>query len=204
VISSPAAPAWAVDLVTAVCAEGGVATPRMLGWRRRRGERSTGVTQPGVETIRVRAGTDVLDQRLTLLHELGHWLAPRARTRRRGGRTTHHGRAFYAIAFGLYERHGIGPDEVLHLEGSRYPGALGHALALGVPGAEAWVARRRAALRARPRRSWRVLVPEHAVRLERDGRWTVCATCRQRIVGAHLARLRRRWSSMRHVLWTSA
>lgn len=152
----------------------------------------------------MRAGTDALDQRLTLLHELAHCLAPHGRAGRRGGRAIHHGRAFYTIAFGLYQRHGIGPDEALRLEGARYPGALRHAVSLGVPGAEAWVARRRAALRERPRRSWRVLVPEHAVRLERDGRWTVCATCRQRIVGVHLARLRRRRTSARHVLWTSA
>ena len=201
-ISSPAVPAWAIELVTAVCAEAGVRTPRTLVWRRRRSEHSTGATQPHHRAIRVRAGTDPLDQRLTLLHELGHWLAPRAR--RRGGRAIHHGRAFYAIAFALYERHGIGANEVLRLEGARYPGALSHALALGVPGAEAWVTRRRAALRARPRRSWRVLVPEHPVRLERDGRWTVCAVCRQRIVGVHLARLRRRRTAPRHVLWTSA
>jgi hypothetical protein len=204
VISSPAAPAWAVELVTTVCAEAGVAAPRTFTWRRRRGEGSTGVTQPGVGAIRVRAGTDPLDQRLTLLHELGHWLAPRARTRRRGSWTSHHGRAFYAIAFRLYERHGIGPDEALRLEGSRYPDALRHALVLGVPGADGWLAWRRAALRARPRRTWRVLVPEHAVRLERDGRWTVCAICRHRIVGAQLARLRRRRTPARHVLWTSA
>jgi hypothetical protein len=203
VISAPTAPAWAVELVTAVCAEAGVPMPLTLAWRRRRSEHSTGVTQLQLGAVRVRAGTDELDQRLTLLHELGHWLAPRARRRQRG-RTVHHGRAFYAIAFALYERHGIGLDEMLRLEGSRYPSALRHALALGVPGAETWVARRRAALRQRPRRSWRVLVPEHAVRLERDGRWTVCATCRQRIVGVHLVRLRRRRSSMRHVLWTSA
>jgi hypothetical protein len=190
--------------VTSVCREAGVAPPRTLAWRRRRSEGSTGVTQPGLGAIRVRAGTDPLDQRLTLLHELGHWLAPRARTRRHGGRTFHHGRAFYEIAFSLYDRHGIGPDEALRLEGSRYPGALRHALALGVPGAEGWLARRRAALRARPRRSWQVLVPEHAVRLERDGRWTVCAVCRQRIVGAHLARLRRHRTAARHVVWTSA
>ena len=202
-ISSPAAPAWAIELVTAVCADADVAAPRMLAWRRRQGETSTGVTQPGLGAIRVRAGTDELDQRLTLLHELGHWLAPSSRARRRG-RTIHHGRAFYAIAFSLYERHGIGPDEALRLEGSRYPGALRHALALGVPGAEGWLVRRRAALRERPRRSWRVLVPEHAVRIEREGRWTVCAVCRQRIVGVHLARLRRRRTSVRHVLWTSA
>jgi hypothetical protein len=45
----------------------------------------------------------------------------------------------------------------------------------------------------------RVLVPEHRVQLVRDGRWTVCAVCRQRIVGPNLARMRRRGG--RHTLF---
>jgi hypothetical protein len=44
----------------------------------------------------------------------------------------------------------------------------------------------------------RVLVPEHPVRLVRDGRWTRCAVCGIRVVGPNLRRLRRRPG--RHVL----
>jgi hypothetical protein len=44
----------------------------------------------------------------------------------------------------------------------------------------------------------RVLVPEHAVRLVRDGRWTRCAVCGIRVVGPNLRRLRRHPG--RHVL----
>jgi hypothetical protein len=45
-----------------------------------------------------------------------------------------------------------------------------------------------------------VAVPEHEVRLGRDGRWTVCVVCRQRIVGRNLVRARRSRRPMRHVL----
>jgi len=192
------APDWAETLVAAVCAEASVAPPR-LTWRRRSAAHSTGVARRHLAVISVRAGDDPLDQRLTLLHELAHWLAP-APVRRRGARTAHHGRDFYRIAFELYRRHGLSDPDSLRLEGARYPSALGHAVALGVPGAVAAKAAHRAALRMRPRRRWRVLVPEHPIRLGRDGRWHVCTTCRQRIVGHHLVRIRRARSALRHVL----
>ena len=146
----------------------------------------------------VRAGTDELDQRLTLLHELAHWVAPRAPRRRR--RVEHHGRAFYAIAFDMYARHGISPSDALRLESGRYRSALRHAAVLGVPGADEALAAHRTTLRARPRRRWRVLVPEHRIELRRDGRWSVCATCGQRVVGANLTRVRRSRRAVRHVL----
>jgi hypothetical protein len=188
--------------VRRVCADAGRPCPR-LAWRRRAAEHSTGVTRHGDAVIAVRAGTDGLDQRLTLLHELAHWLTPPpARRRRRGA--VHHGRAFYATAFALYARHGVPEADALRLESARYPSALRHATALGVAGAPAALQARRAALRARPRRHWRVLVAEHPIRLERAGRWTVCATCGQRVVGIHLARLRRARRVVRHVLMTVA
>jgi hypothetical protein len=192
------APAWAAELTDTVCADAGVRAPR-LAWRRRSAELSTGLARRDVGLVTVRAGTDPIDQRLTLLHELAHWLAPPPRRTRRG-RTEHHGRAFYRVAFELYRRHGI-PDAVaLRLEASRYRSSLRHATALGVPGAANAQAAHRAQLRARPRRQWRVLVEEHPVRLQRDGRWHVCATCGQRIVGITLARIRRGRRPVRHVL----
>jgi hypothetical protein len=150
--------------------------------------------------IAVRAGSDPIDQRLTLLHELAHWLTPVERRRRRA---VHHGLRFYTAAFDLYRRHGLATADALRLESARYRGALRFAADLGIEGADEALAAHRARLRARPRRRWRVLVPEHPVRLERDGRWTVCATCRQRVVGAQLARARRSRRPLRHVLWTS-
>ena len=195
------APAWAAALVAEVCANASV-TPPTVGWRRRRGTHSTGVTRHHLGAIAVRAGDDELDQRLTLLHELAHWLTPVARRRRRG--TAHHGRAFYATAFALYRRHGIPDADAIRLESARYPSSLRHAAALDVPGATEALGERLLRLRSRRRtRHWRVAVPEHPVRLERDGRWQVCATCRQRIVGATLASFRRARRAPRHVLYVA-
>jgi hypothetical protein len=195
-------PPWASELVATVCDESAVSHPR-LAWRRRAGEHSTGVARRGDGMIAVRAGSDEVDQRLTLLHELAHWLSPRP-ARRRRRRIAHHGRAFYRIAFDLYRRHGVPDAEALRLESSRYPSSLSHAVALAVPGAGAALEDHRATVRARPRRQWRVMVPEHPLKLERDGRWTVCATCRQRVVGIHLARIRRARRPVRHVLMGAA
>ena len=191
------APAWAAELVEAVCADASVAPPR-LTWRNRQGTHSTGVARRQAGTISVRAGSDPLDQRLTLLHELAHWLA--VPVRRRGRRTAHHDLAFYRIAFELYRRHGLSDADALRLEAGHYPSSLGHAASLGVPGAAAALRARRAAQRSRPPRRWKVLVPEHAVRLGRAGRWHVCATCGQRVVGSNLVRVRRARRSIQHVL----
>jgi hypothetical protein len=193
-------PRWATELVAAVCGEAGVIPPGRLLWRERSGAHSTGVARRADGVIAVRAGTDAVDQRLTLLHELAHWITPWPRRRR--GRVEHHGRAFYATAFRLYARHEVTAEDALQLESARYASALRHATALGVAGARDALADRRRAQRERPRRVWRVVVPEHAVRLERDGRWTVCAVCRQRIVGRNLVRARR--ARLHHTLFAAA
>jgi hypothetical protein len=192
-------PSWAHDLVEAVCADAGVQPPRLL-WRTRRAVASTGVARRSEGTVSVRAGSDPLDQRLTLLHELAHLIAPPGRRR---GRAVHHGRAFYEVAFELYSRHGIPAADALRLESGRYRSALVHAAALGVPGASEARAAHLERLRARPRGRWRVLVAEHTVRLERDGRWSVCAVCRQRVVGSSLRRVRHARRPVRHVLMTA-
>ena len=194
------APSWAIDLVAEVCVDAG-ARPPLLSWRTRRGEASTGLARRADGLVAVRAGSDPLDQRLTLLHELAHWLTPADRRR---GRSVHHGRAFYAIAFDLYRRYGLSAADALRLESARYRSALRHAAALGIDGADAALAAHRSVLRESPARRWRELVAEHPIRLERDGRWSVCATCRQRVVGAHLVRIRRARRPVRHVLMTAA
>lgn len=193
-------PAWAGQIVTEVCASAGVAEP-VVRWRHARRPASSGVTRRSAGSVSVTAGTDELDQRLTLLHELAHWLGPMPRRRR--GRVLHHDAAFYAIAFDLYRRHGIPDGEVLAREGGRYPSALRHARALGVPGADdAWQLQRdRLRERARLRTPARVLVAEHTVRLVRDGRWTRCGICGVRVVGPTLAKLRRR--AGRHILFSA-
>ncbi|MDP9468959.1 MAG: hypothetical protein M3P32_09525 [Chloroflexota bacterium] len=191
------APAWAERLVEEVCTAAAVPSP-LLRWRRTRRSSSSGATRVEAGTISVTAGTDELDQRLTLLHELAHWLGPRSRRRRR--RIIHHDAAFFTTAFELYRRHGIPDAAALEREGGRHPSALRHARGLGVPGADVAWREHRDALRerARQRRPPRVLVAEHTVRLVRDGRWTRCAVCGVRLVGPTLARLRRR--SGRHTL----
>lgn len=191
------APAWATQLVRDACSAAAVPEPA-VGWRRARRSASSGVTRRAAGTISVNAGTDELDQRLTLLHELAHWVGPQPHRRR--GRVAHHDADFYATAFDLYRAHGIPDAEVLAREGGRYPSALRHARALGIAGADAAWRSRREALRerARLRRAPRVLVAEHTVRLVRDGRWTRCAICGVRVVGPTLARLRRR--AGRHIL----
>jgi hypothetical protein len=191
------APAWARGLVHDVCSAAGVTLPT-LRWRRALRSASSGVTRRTSGSISVTAGTDELDQRLTLLHELAHWVGPLPHRRR--GRIPHHDARFYVTAFGLYRVHGIPDAEALAREGGRYPSALRHARALGISGAEdAWRSRSDALReRARLRTPARVLVAEHTVRLVRDGRWTRCGICGVRVVGPTLARLRRR--SGRHIL----
>ena len=191
------APPWVLPIVREVCVAAGAPMP-MLRWRRSARAASSGVTRRADGTIAVTAGSDEVDQRLTLLHELAHWVGPRRQRRR--GRVAHHDAQFYATAFALYRRHGVPDIEAVALEGTHYPSSLRFARALGIEGAaEAWAMRRRALReRARTRRPMRVLVPEHVVRLVRDGRWTRCATCGVRVVGPTLRRLRRR--SGRHVL----
>ena len=198
----PEAPAWARSLVLEVCAQADASLPR-LRWTSRNRPTSSGVTRQSLGAISLVAGRDPLDQRLTLLHELAHWLAP-ARSprlgRRRHGRVRHHDAAFYARAFGLYRRHGVPSAFALAAESARYPSSLGHARVLGVPGAETMWRERRVTLRegARRRPPMRVLDEEHAVRLVRDGRWTRCSVCGVRVVGPLLRRMRRRPG--RHVL----
>ncbi len=203
---SGSAPAWARDLALAVCAEAGVAPPDVLRWRRAPRVSSSGVASPTRRSIAVTAGSDQADARHTLLHELAHWLTQdmpspvRGARRGRRSRTVHHGAAFYGLALPLFARHGDGMAGGLRREANRYPSVLRHAAALGIPEAADVRAERGAARRAE-RGGWRLLVPEHAVSLGRRGRWYVCITCGQRLVGRVLVRAARRGRRERHALW---
>jgi hypothetical protein len=201
-MTSRSTPPWAVALTASVCAEAGIDPPLLL-WRRSLRTASSGLARPDAGRISVTAGSDVLDTRLTLLHELAHWLSHAASpTRgRRRRRVPHHDRAFYAIAFRLYLRHGFEPAEALSREAAHYPSALRHAASLGIAGAAEALEARREVLKGRRRSAWRVVIPEHRVSLVRDGRWWKCATCRHRIVGRALLRAQRRGGRERHVLW---
>lgn len=203
---SGSAPAWARELVLAVCGQAGVAPPSVLRWRRLSRSLASGVTNRRRGSIAVSAGTDDADVRHTLLHELAHWLAPDEFALRRRGRrrpVVHHGSAFYRVALGLYARHEPPLADALRREAWRYPSSLRHAAALGVEVGQITAERRvRAASRAKARTVWRILVPEHAVELRRMGRWYACATCGRRLVGPTLVRAARRGRRERHTLWT--
>jgi hypothetical protein len=203
-MKSGSAPGWAVELALLVCEEAGVAPPSVLRWRRADRELSTGLTRQHARSIAVTAGRDPDDARHTLLHELGHWLTPDPPRRRRRGQAVHHGRVFYAVALGLYSRYDPDPVAALRREAIRYPSALRHARELAVPGVEALLLERRSAQPppARVRARWRVLIPEHSIRLLRAGRWYVCSTCGRRLVARALLRAARRGSRDRHTLWT--
>jgi hypothetical protein len=198
-------PAWARTLVLQVCADGDAEVPR-LRWRTAARPTSSGVTRRTAGTISLVAGGDAVDQRLTLLHELAHWLggAPKRTTRGSRRRSAHHDAKFYRTAFALYRRHGIPDRTAVAGEAGRYPSSLRHARAMGLEGAEeAWLERRgRLRDRAAARGPLRVVVPEHRVRLVRDGRWTRCDVCGVRVVGPVLRRLRGRGGS--HVLLSRA
>ena len=203
-MNSGSAPAWPRELALRVCEEAGVAPPDVLRWRRARRELSTGLTRRHIHSIAVTAGRDPEDARHTLLHELGHWLAPDSPRRRGRRQAVHHGREFYAVALDLYSRYDPDPIAAVRREAVRYPSVLRHAQAFGVAGVAELVQERRHRRRVASAASghWRVLVPEHSVRLSRDGRWYVCATCGRRMVGRVLRRAARRGSRERHTLWT--
>lgn len=87
-------PTWAADLVAEVCAAYGRLPPRVQWWQRP-GRYSSGHTAKAEGYVHVTAGTDPMDQRLVVLHELAHWL---------GRPDWAHRRAFWGLAWQLYGR----------------------------------------------------------------------------------------------------
>lgn len=74
---------------------------RVIRYRRPRRANRYSSGRCGSFRLHLTAGTDVTDQKLVLLHELGHWLGFRGI-----GGAKHHNDAFWALAFDLYERFG--------------------------------------------------------------------------------------------------
>ena len=197
------APAWALLPGGRRSAPMPASRQPRLGWRRRAGAHSTGVDPARRDGIvAVRAGTDALDQRLTLLHELAHWLSPPPVGA--GGARVHHGRAFYDVAFELYRRHG--------LERRRRAAPRVRSLPeLAAPRGRAGRARRRrraGGASVRP-----PLAPTSSVARPRPGApgsgssETAAGPCAPPAVsgwsGINLARIRRARRPVRHVLMTA-
>lgn len=136
-------PAWAVRLAAQVCERAG-AKPPVIRWTKHRGKTglrsSSGTYYTSKEAglrgvfeplIVVRAGASREDQKLVLLHELAHHLAPLG---------AHHGETFWRIAWGLYRRHRM-TAFALARELPYRTAASKVALAMGIPRAEEAVAR---------------------------------------------------------------
>ena len=111
-------PNWVSHLIIQVCAEYHHDLP-IVNWRRSHkrhcgyittsgGERiktfrnrpkfSSGVSYTKKNRIAITAGTSKKDQKLVLLHELAHLLAPEKE---------HHGAEFWKIAWKLYQQYGV-------------------------------------------------------------------------------------------------
>ena len=69
-----------------------------LTWRVGSNRLSSGHYNRKRKTIVITAGKEGSDHTPVLLHELAHWLTPKARS---------HGRRFWQVAFKLFERYGI-------------------------------------------------------------------------------------------------
>lgn len=99
-------PQWAQDLILRVAVDEGRDSLPELTWRKtRRAFSSSGRAWPPGRNpaypngrVIVTAGIDRKYQKLTLLHELAHWLSPVGE---------HHGPSFWDKAWELYRRYGV-------------------------------------------------------------------------------------------------
>lgn len=114
-------PEWATELFTTVCKDYNRGLPSQFVWKNANRSGSSGVHKPGWGKryrmtkggklkatnwwgeIIVRAGSDIQDQKLVLLHELAHHVAARSKTRRHHGHTIR----FWKLAFEFYDRYGV-------------------------------------------------------------------------------------------------
>lgn len=92
------APQWVLDLAQDVVKSKCHKRMPIIIWRKRHGFHSTGVTYSLEGRITVRAGSDEQDQKLVLLHELAHYLCPKA---------CGHNMRFWKTAWTLYKEYNI-------------------------------------------------------------------------------------------------
>lgn len=94
------------DMVEAVCAREGIERPP-IRWHFRDAKYTTGVTYHKRDRgIAVTLGTDHLEARVVVLHELAHWMTPKH----------HHDRTFWTTAMWLYRSEGIGWSTIHRVE----------------------------------------------------------------------------------------
>lgn len=67
-------PEWATELIERVCRDYGRKPAQIRSWSHRPDQYSTGTTWDRDRTISIREGTDPLQARTVLLHELAHYL----------------------------------------------------------------------------------------------------------------------------------
>ena len=89
-------PDWAIELVEQVAATHKIVPPH-LSWKQGSDEDSSGVYYRKRLTVTIKAGRDLREVRMVVLHEMAHHLAHVLGRMERG-----HGEAFYFICWALY------------------------------------------------------------------------------------------------------
>ena len=88
-------PKWATRLIERICLENEMPIPPTK-WTRKKRFGSSGRFTYGSRQISINAGSDKMDQRVTLLHELAHYI----NCHNESG--SGHDKAFWDIAFALF------------------------------------------------------------------------------------------------------
>ena len=113
-------PKWAADLMGEAIAyrvtQGRTVQVPKVVWRRARRKSSSGAAYPTKGVVHISVGSDRLDAKVTLLHELAHiWAPPPGWT---------HSPAFWDLAWELYRWAKLPIQYVKQREGSYRKGAL--------------------------------------------------------------------------------
>jgi len=106
-------PCWATEIIKEVCLAYNRRVPEIV-WRQRKGVHTTGSTQRKKERIAITLGTDTIDHKRVLLHELAHYLNE---SENRG-----HSKEFWLILRALFIKYDCLTDEYRQRE-SRYRGS---------------------------------------------------------------------------------
>jgi len=88
-------PSWATRIIERICTEHEMPIPPTR-WIRKQRFSSSGRFTYGTHQITINAGSDKMDQRVTLLHELAHYINCYKKTGKG------HDDKFWDIAFGLF------------------------------------------------------------------------------------------------------